>query len=178
LFKTARKHRDGEEDLSGAIVTPGIERRPKRFLSGRLWLCRLACAGLAYAGGAAVAGAVVDEAHSFAMEAASEHVQKGFTVREDYWRGELKAGEKKVIRHQLFKGNEYWFWLGSATEGAVPTVSIYDLAGKLVQVEAWQDTHMAAARVLPPKTGSYLIVITFEAKEAKTADWALAYGYR
>lgn len=121
---------------------------------------------------------ILDEAHSFAMEAAAEHVQKGFTVREDYWKGELKPGEEKVIRHQLFKGNEYWFWLGSSVEGALPSVSIYDLEGKLVQVESIRNPHMAAARVLPPKTGSYLVLVSVKAKDAEVVDWALAYGYR
>ncbi|MFV1994172.1 MAG: hypothetical protein ACC661_01950 [Verrucomicrobiales bacterium] len=127
-------------------------------------------------GGGALA--ILDEAHSFAMEAAARHVPKGFTVREDYWNGELKAGEKKIIRHQLFKGNEYWFWLGSSADGAWPSLSIYDLDGRPVEVERFQELHMAAARVLPPRTGSYLIMLTVDSKESEIVDWALAYGFR
>ncbi len=124
------------------------------------------------------ASAVVDEAHSSAMDAATKHVEEGFTVREDYWSGELKPGEKKIIRHQLFKGNEYWFWLGSSIEEAWPSVSIYDEDGKLVQVESLSEVKKASARVLPPKTGTYLILISVEAEGSDTVDWALAYGFR
>ena len=130
---------------------------------------------LSLAGGAL---AILDEAHTFAMEAAVPHVKKGFTVREDYWNGHLKSGEIKIIKHQLFKGNEYWFWMGSATDGAKPSVKIYDQEGKLMQVESTSEMHMAAARVLPPKTGTYLILVTVDAGEEEKVDWALAYGYR
>lgn len=143
-------------------------------VTGRAFVAALAMIALC----GSPANAILDEAHSFAMEIADAHVQKGFAVREDYWNGEIKPGEKKIIRHQLFKGNEYWFWIGSSADEARPKIAIYDLDGKLVQVEHLEEMHMAAARVLPPKTGSYLILITVECEGAKTVDWALAYGYR
>lgn len=139
------------------------------------WVLAILVAIFAFVGGSS---AILDEAHSFAMEAASEHVEQGFTVREDYWSGELKPGEKKIVRHQLFKGNEYWFWLGSSVSEAWPSVSIYDAEGKLVQVEAHSEMYKASARVLPPKTGTYVILISVDAREAEIVDWALAYGFR
>ena len=57
----------------------------------------------------AAATASVDDAQSFALQAAEPYVREGFQVREDYWGGDLAAGEKKAVRQQLFKGNEYWF---------------------------------------------------------------------
>ena len=54
--------------------------------------------------------ASVDDAQSFALQAAEPYVKEGFQVREDYWGGDLGSGEKKAVRQQLFKGNEYWFW--------------------------------------------------------------------
>ena len=56
--------------------------------------------------------ATVDDAQSFALQAAEPYVKQGFQVREDYWGGDLASGEKKAVRQQLFKGNEYWFWMG------------------------------------------------------------------
>jgi len=53
--------------------------------------------------------ASVDDAQSFALQAAEPYVKQGFQVREDYWGGDLGSGEKKAVRQQLFKGNEYWF---------------------------------------------------------------------
>ncbi len=60
--------------------------------------------------------ASVDDAQSFALQAAETYVKQGFQVREDYWGGDLGSGEKKAVRQQLFKGNEYWFWLGTEVD--------------------------------------------------------------
>jgi len=49
--------------------------------------------------------ASVDDAQSFALQAAEPYVKQGFQVREDYWGGDLASGEKKAVRQQLFKGN-------------------------------------------------------------------------
>ena len=80
-----------------------------------------------------VALASVDDALSFAQEAASPYVKQGFTVREDAWGGDLGVKDQKAVTAQLFKGNEYWFWTGTDTRGAVVTVHIYDAAGKLAE---------------------------------------------
>src|SRR3954468_13024915 len=74
----------------------------------------------------AIARASVDDAQSFALQAAEPYVKEGFQVREDYWGGDLGAAEKKAVRQQLFKGNEYWFWLGTEVERAKISVHIYD----------------------------------------------------
>src|SRR5947199_6349126 len=55
-------------------------------------------------------------ARAFAVLAAEPYVKQGFHVREDYWPGDLAPGERKAIRQQLFKGNEYWFWLGTEVD--------------------------------------------------------------
>jgi len=51
------------------------------------------------------AAGTVDDAQSFALQAAEPYVKEGFQVREDYWGGDLGSGEKKAVRQQLFKGN-------------------------------------------------------------------------
>src|SRR5471032_1992509 len=67
---------------------------------------------------APVTRASVDDAQSFALQAAEPYVKDGFQVREDYWGGDLGVAEKKAVRQQLFKGNEYWIWMGSEIEQA------------------------------------------------------------
>ena len=77
-------------------------------------MTRIRSAALAAALLAAVAPgafAPVDDAQAFALQAAEPYVKEGFQVREDFWGGDLGAGEKKAVRQQLFKGNEYWFWM-------------------------------------------------------------------
>src|SRR5262249_36737223 len=77
--------------------------------------------------------ASVDDAQSFALQAAEPYVKQGFQVREDYWGGDLGSGEKKAVRQQLFKGNEYWFWLGTEVDKAKVAVHVYDSDGKLAE---------------------------------------------
>ena len=60
-------------------------------------------------------------ARAWALLAAEPYVKKGFHVREDYWAGDLGSGEKKAVRQQLFRGNEYWFgWERKSTKQRYP----------------------------------------------------------
>jgi hypothetical protein len=122
--------------------------------------------------------ATVDDAHSFAMEAAIPFVEGGFIVREDYWNGEVKSGQKLMIKHQMFKGNEYAFWLGSANEDVTFELKVYDDKNKEITIDAKSDKMFASVRVNPPKTGTYTIVFSVTSKKEKGLYWALAYGYR
>jgi hypothetical protein len=124
--------------------------------------------------------ATVDDAHGFAMEAATPFVEQGFIVREDYWRGEVKSGQKLMVRHQLFKGNEYAFWLGTANDDCKLDLQVLDEAGKAVHIDFKQDkTGMfASVRVNPPKTGTYAVVFSVKSKNETGVFWAVAYGYR
>ena len=122
--------------------------------------------------------ATIDDALSFALEAADPYVKEGFTVREDYWGGDLPVKTSKAIVHQLFKGNEYWFWMGTDTANAKISVHIYDSDGKLAEVESWQKTHKAAARVVPKRTGTYYLIVEIEKSPEERTYWSLAYGFR
>lgn len=126
------------------------------------------------------AWATVDDAQSRALEAAEPYVKEGFQVREDYWGGDLAAGEAgKAVKQQLFKGNEYWFWLGTEVEKAKVSVHIYDSEGKLVeQPDSWQRGQFAAAHVIPPTTGTYFIIVKVEESPEERTHWALVYGFR
>ena len=123
--------------------------------------------------------ASVDDAQSFALQAAEPYVKEGFQVREDYWGGDLASGEKKAVRQQLFKGNEYWFWLGTEVDKAKVSVHIYDSDGKLAeQPDGWEKGHSAAAHVIPKTTGSYFIIVSVEQSPEERTHWALVYGFR
>ena len=105
-------------------------------------------------------------------------MKEGFQVREDYWGGDLGAPEQKAVKQQLFKGNEYWFWLGTEVEKAKISVHIYDSEGKLVEKDSWQKSHFAAAHVVPQATGSYFIIVSVEESPEERTHWALVYGFR
>ena len=123
--------------------------------------------------------ASVDDAQSFALQAADPYVKQGFQVREDYWGGDLASGEKKAVRQQLFKGNEYWFWLGTEVDRAKVSVHIYDSDGKLAEEpDSWEKGHFAAAHVVPKTTGSYFVIVSVEESPEERTHWALVYGFR
>ena len=125
-----------------------------------------------------LAWASVDDALSFAHEAAVPYVKQGFTVREDAWGGDLGVKDQQAVTAQLFKGNTYWFCLGSDTKGAVITVHIYDSNGKLAESEFWQKGRFAGAKITPEKTGSYYAIVTVEKSPQERSNWALVYGYK
>jgi hypothetical protein len=127
----------------------------------------------------APARGTIDDALSFALEAANPYVKEGFTVREDYWGGDLPVKQQKAIVQQLFKGNEYWFWMGTDVESAKISVHIYDSEGKLAEEQAWQNKpHMAAARIKPKTSGSYILIVVVEKSPIERTHWALTYGFR
>ncbi len=122
--------------------------------------------------------ATVDDALSYALEGATPYVKEGFTVREDWWGGDLPVGKAKAIVHQLFKGNQYWFWMGTEVATAKITVHVYDADGNLCEVEAWSKGRFAGARVIPKKTGTYYIIVEVEKSDRERTHWAMAYGFR
>jgi hypothetical protein len=133
---------------------------------------------LAAAATATLAHATVDDALSFAYEAASPYVKEGFSVREDAWGGDLGVKDQKAVTAQLFRGNEYWFLTGTDVSGAMVTVSVYDSTGKLAQSEAWQRGRFSGARVVPQRTGSFYAIITVHNSPRERTPWALVYAYR
>jgi hypothetical protein len=124
--------------------------------------------------------ASIDESHDFAMEAALPFVSQGFIVREDYWNGEVKSGQKLMVRHQFFKGNEYAFWLGTANEGCKLEVQVLDDKGNRIDIETKEGVgnHFTSVRVNPPRSGTYSIVFSISSKKEASVFWALAYGFR
>jgi hypothetical protein len=140
--------------------------------------------------------AFVNEAISLALEAATPYVEQGFEVREDNWSGEVEPGKPLLVRHQLFRGNEYWFWAGTSWPGATVKVDIFDSDGNSVGLESFSKNSFAGVRALPEKTATYFIrVLTqYDPEKAKAdevneavegvgefngmVDWGLVYGYR
>ena len=124
------------------------------------------------------AHAFVDDAHSMAMELATPYVEKGFQVRQDYWSGEVKSGQAKQVKAQLFKGNEYWFFLGCDADSCELELKIVDSKGKPLHAETKKIKGAIGVRILPPKTGSFAIIFTITSPDVQKPSWALAYAYR
>ena len=112
------------------------------------------------------------------MEAAAPYVKQGFEIRQESWAGSLATGQSTTLAHQLFKGNDYWFFAATETDDAVVSVHVYDSGGKLVESEAWKKGRFAGAKVSPKRTGAHYLVVKVEKSAARRARWALIYGFR
>lgn len=133
---------------------------------------------------AARAHATVDDALSFALEGVDKYIKQGYTLREDTWGGDLPVNESKAITHQLFKGNDYWFCMGTDVKGAKISVHIYDGDGNLVEETSWQkdadkgEGGFAGARINPKRTGTYFLIVKVEKSPEERTSWGLVYAYK
>jgi hypothetical protein len=120
----------------------------------------------------------VDDALSFAYEAALPYYKQGFSIRKDAWGGDLGVKDKKAVSSQLFKGNDYWFLMATDLKGASLSVHIYDDQGNLVEAESWQKGRFAGARVNPKATGTFFAIVQILKSPEERTPWALVYGYK
>jgi hypothetical protein len=84
----------------------------------------------------------------------------------------------KAIPHTLFKGNDYWFCMGTDVDNARISIHVYDGRGKLVESDSWQKGRYAAARVQPAATGTYFIVAEVTNSQKDRTSWAMVYGFK
>jgi len=141
-------------------------------------LVRSAVSAAALVLAASPAHAYVDDAMSFAYEAANPYAEEGWIIREDAWGGDLAAGEKKAVTAQLFRGNSYIFFLATDVDGASLRVNIYDAEGNLAESKSWQRGKFAYAEIRPRATGTYYLVVEVVSSPEERTGWALVYGFR
>ena len=121
--------------------------------------------------------ATLDDAISSALKTIDLYVKGGYTVHnEDEWGGDLGVKERRAIRHTLIKGNDYWFCLGTDVDDARVAVHVYDVSGRLVEADAWQNGSHAAARALSQATATYYIVVEVTDSPVERTHWAMVYG--
>ena len=128
------------------------------------------------------ARATVDDALTFALEAMGKYIKLGYTLREDTWGGDLPVNEAKAISHQLFKGNDYWFCMGTDVKGAKISIHVYDSDGTLVEDSSSQeekpDGAFASAEVKCKRTGTYFLIVKVEKSPEERTTWGLVYSYK
>ena len=139
---------------------------------------RSAAAILAFLLAAPEARAFVDDALSFAYEAANPYAERGWIIREDAWGGDLGAGDKKRVAAQLFRGNSYMFFLATDVDGANLRVNIYDAEGALAESKSWQRGRFAYAEIKPRSTGTYYAIVEILSSPEERTGWALVYGFQ
>lgn len=126
----------------------------------------------------------IDDALSYALEGIDPYLKRGYHLREDTWGGDLPVGRGQAIPHQLFKGNEYRFCIGTSGRGTRVSVHVYDEDGAFAERGLWPrfapkgDGDFAGAVVHPMRTGTYFIVVAVESSPTERTAWGMVYAYK
>lgn len=121
--------------------------------------------------------ATVDDAQSFALEAAHPWVEKGVEVRYDYARGSTVSGRKVRVSYQVFKGNRYWFFAGGSEDGVKFEMAVLDPEGRSVPGDFSKGNNSATYHFTAPRTMLVVIELTGTTSPGLPFDWAIVYGY-
>jgi hypothetical protein len=97
-------------------------------------------------------------------------------LRDGHFAGALKQGESKLIRVNLYAGNQYWFTAAATPKAKKLAVQVYDEGGKSVTFEPYQDEGRAAAGFAPAASGPYFIKV--EETEGDPSSFVLVYSYK
>jgi len=111
-----------------------------------------------------------------ALEVAGAFGNDGFKLRDGNWTGVVEIGKPKVIQVNLYAGNQYWFTLGAVPAAKKLRVTIYDEAGKSVEIDPYEEASVAAAGFSPITSGSFYIKV--EETEGAAAAFCLVYSYK
>ncbi len=109
-------------------------------------------------------------------------VKAGYVLRQEGWNGALPVGDNTPIRQQLFKNNDYRFYVWTDVKGAKVSVHVYDQDGNLIDGQtsekAHGESHFAEVDVRPASTGSYYLIVKVEQSSLKSTAWQMAYAYK
>ena len=126
--------------------------------------------------------AIADPPERLPEDIFAKVLEAGFNLRADTWNGNLPTGETKPIHHQLFKGNDYHFYVSTDVRGAKMSLHIYDQDGNLAEDRAWQKlangVFFTGAQIKAKSTGSYFLILKVDESPEKKTAWEMAYAYR
>lgn len=124
-----------------------------------------------------------------ALTAASPSLgDEDFTLREEYWKGDLSLRSGRALKLQFFKRNHYRLFLGVSPsvlpKGARLHLHIFDAANEAVAEAVGEPDEVSLTLSLDdtPKTGLHLILMRIEAPLGPLAEAdvpaALFYGWK
>ncbi len=116
------------------------------------------------------------EARKVALDLAGAFSNEGFKLRDGYWTGAVKQGDRAVVAVNLYAGNQYWFSVGANQEVKKFTVALHDENGQSVPIENFEAEDKAAAGYSPTISGQYFVSIA--AMEANSPTFCLVYSYK
>jgi hypothetical protein len=111
------------------------------------------------------------------LELAGAFANDGFKLRDGHWSGEIKPGDTKVVQVNLYAGNEYFFSAATSEKGKKVAITVFDEAGKPLQIDdPYQEGATAAVGFSPSASGSYYIKV--EELEGEPSAFCLVCSYK
>lgn len=103
-----------------------------------------------------------------------------FILRESSWSGEIAPGKARLLQLQLFKRNEYHFWMAVPDRKASVNLNIYDGKGQLVGTEtiSYGAGNVGGLIVTPRETGVYYLRISLQTTIESPQKWSVIYAWR
>ncbi|HRQ89816.1 MAG TPA: hypothetical protein PLA50_13535 [Bacteroidia bacterium] len=124
----------------------------------------------------------VDEARVIAQRAALPMLggDRPFILRESSWSGEIAPGTAKLIQLQLFKRNDYHFWLAVPDRRAETGLGLYNAKGEAVSSELRRHDggNVVSLSASPEETGIYYLRISMGTATEEPQRWVVIYAYR
>jgi len=140
----------------------------------KYWI--IAC--VAFATSLVPVSAVVDDAQSYALEAATPWVEKGVELRYDYARGQLMPGGVARVSYQVFKGSEYWFFAGGSEDGVKMSMKVLDPQGQSVKGKTKHGNNATTFHFTAERTMMITIEVSGKLDVPMPFNWAVVYGFR
>lgn len=117
------------------------------------------------------------QARSATLDLAGAFSNDGYKIRDGYYFSALDPGKSAVIEVNLFAGNEYWFCAAANPPAKGLAINVFDEKGALVpDQQYYADGPKAAAGVVAPTSGRYLVKITLS--EGEKSSFCFLYCYK
>lgn len=111
-----------------------------------------------------------------ALDLAGAWANDGFKIRDGRWTGTIESGGSKLVRVNLFAGNQYWFTFAGSASAVKVAVAIHDESGVPVKFEHFENGGRAAAGFAPETSGPY--IVRMRSLEGPRGEFTLLYSYR
>jgi hypothetical protein len=124
----------------------------------------------------------LDELKLVAQQAAIPHLGGGnpFILRESTWSGEVEPGKARLIQVQLFKRNDYHFWVAVPDRKASVNLNLYNGKGELLEAKnlRYETPNVASIIASPSETGIYYLRLSLQTTVEEMQPWTVIYAYR
>ena len=124
----------------------------------------------------------IDELKLIAQQAALPYLggENPFILREANWSGEVEPGKSRLVQVQLFKRNDYHFWIAVPDRNAVVSLNLYNGKGELLETKdfRYDSTNLASLVASPAETGVYYLRLSLHTTVDVPQPWTVIYAYR